>query len=253
MHFSTLATVALSAAASAKIINVAVGPDGGLTIEPSTIQAEVGDNVDFTFLGGNHGLSSADFGTPCQPPANGGGFWTDFQKVADVGVVTFRVPINDTKPIWLYCAQKIAEHCQSGMVAVINPPNGKTIDDFASAAAEAPPSTFPPAAFGGFLVDTSNSTDPLVGSNSTTTAPGSTAAPTASAAPTGSSSNSSSSSAGSTGGSSTGTPSSGASGSSRPAATGNGTAPVHPNGAGSISGMDGVALAALGMVVALIA
>lgn len=31
----------------------------------------------------------------------------------------FLVPINNTDPIWFYCAQ--ARHCQVGMVGVINP------------------------------------------------------------------------------------------------------------------------------------
>lgn len=34
--------------------------------------------------------------------------------------MVFTLTINDTNPIWLYCAQ--VGHCQAGMVAVINPP-----------------------------------------------------------------------------------------------------------------------------------
>jgi hypothetical protein len=34
----------------------------------------------------------------------------------------FTVTVNDTNPIWLYCAQTVSSHCQSGMAMVINPP-----------------------------------------------------------------------------------------------------------------------------------
>jgi hypothetical protein len=33
---------------------------------------------------------------------------------------TFTITINDTKPLWLYCAQ--GKHCENGMVMVINEP-----------------------------------------------------------------------------------------------------------------------------------
>ena len=32
----------------------------------------------------------------------------------------FTIMINDTKPMWMYCAT--ADHCQKGMVMAINPP-----------------------------------------------------------------------------------------------------------------------------------
>lgn len=43
---------------------------------------------------------------------------------------TFTVPVNDTKAVWVYCAQ--ANHCSSGMVFAINAPtNGSnTFDAF---------------------------------------------------------------------------------------------------------------------------
>jgi hypothetical protein len=33
-------------------------------------------------------------------------------------IPVWTVPINDTKPIWLYCGQ--APHCEKGMVMAIN-------------------------------------------------------------------------------------------------------------------------------------
>ena len=33
-------------------------------------------------------------------------------------VATYTIMVNDSRPIWLYCAQ--AKHCQNGMTMVIN-------------------------------------------------------------------------------------------------------------------------------------
>mgnify|MGYP002622331431 FL=1 len=35
-------------------------------------------------------------------------------------IPTYTIQVNDTKPLWLYCAQ--GRHCQNGMVMVINEP-----------------------------------------------------------------------------------------------------------------------------------
>jgi plastocyanin len=41
----------------------------------------------------------------------------------------YKIKVNDTKPIWLYCSQ--ATHCMEGMVAAVNaPPTGNTIAAF---------------------------------------------------------------------------------------------------------------------------
>lgn len=34
--------------------------------------------------------------------------------------VTFQIVVNDTKPVWFYCAQTKKAHCQAGMVGSIN-------------------------------------------------------------------------------------------------------------------------------------
>jgi hypothetical protein len=47
----------------------------------------------------------------------------------------FMVPITDTDPIYIYCSQ--AQHCQQGMVMVINPPNGNAVTQYANKAAQA--------------------------------------------------------------------------------------------------------------------
>ncbi|KAL8801805.1 MAG: hypothetical protein Q9182_004212 [Xanthomendoza sp. 2 TL-2023] len=46
--------------------------------------------------------------------------------------------VNDTKPIWYYCSQ--GDHCQNGMVGVINPPaanKSRTIESFTALANKA--------------------------------------------------------------------------------------------------------------------
>lgn len=100
MHFSTLVTVAFSALASAKIISVSVG-EGGLKFAPADIKADVGDDIDFVFVAGNHGVATADFLTPCVPSANStdGAFWTDFQNVMTNGVSLVFSPRPRSLPI----------------------------------------------------------------------------------------------------------------------------------------------------------
>ncbi|KAL8679677.1 MAG: hypothetical protein Q9224_007012 [Gallowayella concinna] len=51
---------------------------------------------------------------------------------------SYTIMINDTKPIWYYCSQ--GDHCQDGMVGVINPPaanKSRTIESFTALANKA--------------------------------------------------------------------------------------------------------------------
>jgi hypothetical protein len=49
------------------------------------------------------------------------GFWSGMMPVGPESKVMpiFSILVNDTKPIWYYCAT--GKHCQSGMTGVINP------------------------------------------------------------------------------------------------------------------------------------
>ncbi|PGG98604.1 hypothetical protein AJ79_08807 [Helicocarpus griseus UAMH5409] len=131
---SILSTLALVAVASAATIDVKVG-DGGLTIEPSTINAEQGDDVVFHFWPGNHDVAAGPFDSPCSPSNNG--FYSGLINTdGSQPDATFTVRINNTNPIWLYCTTR--GHCQGGMSAVINPPpNGNTIEDYKAASENA--------------------------------------------------------------------------------------------------------------------
>lgn len=55
---------------------------------------------------------------------------------------TFTVSVNDTKPVWVYCAQ--ANHCTSGMVFAVNAATtGNTFDAFRAKAMGSSSSTPP--------------------------------------------------------------------------------------------------------------
>jgi plastocyanin len=109
-----------------KLIAVTVGLNGTLTFSPDNVTASVGDMVQFQFVAGNHTATQSNFDNPCQPismhNASATGFHSGFQPAAAskaMGMTSvYTVPINDTKPIWVYCAQ--AKHCEAGMVMVIN-------------------------------------------------------------------------------------------------------------------------------------
>ena len=62
-------------------------------------------------------LSHRPLSTP--PLTNRTGFWSGaFTTIGD-GANIFTLAMNDTNPIWYYCAN--LGHCESGMVGVINP------------------------------------------------------------------------------------------------------------------------------------
>ena len=68
MHFSKQAAVAaFASSAYAANFNVQVGPGGGLTFQPQTVNADVGDTVTFQFQALNHTVTSGDPNTGCKP------------------------------------------------------------------------------------------------------------------------------------------------------------------------------------------
>lgn len=107
------------------MIVVKVG-DGGMKFSPEKVVAEAGDMIQFQFIGGNHTVTQSTFAAPCTPisMSNTGvqGFHSGFQPAdassAQGMTSTFSVLVNDTKPMWAYCAQ--GKHCENGMVMVIN-------------------------------------------------------------------------------------------------------------------------------------
>jgi plastocyanin len=120
MFFSKKVIIALlqSGAALAATVNVKVGGNKALVFSPTSVTANPGDTVRFQFIDQNH---TATAGTPGQGCTPSGKFNSGFVPIA-AGTnpgSTFDVAITDKNPITVYCAQ--AQHCQVGMVMVINP------------------------------------------------------------------------------------------------------------------------------------
>jgi hypothetical protein len=109
--------------------------------------------IQFNFNPKNHSVVQSSFGDPCHPLANGASSGFIPTAVSPSGA-TFDLVVNNTDPIWFYCAQTTGNHCQSGMVGSINaPPTGeKTLAAFIDLAKKASTSTIPPnAPLGGIL------------------------------------------------------------------------------------------------------
>jgi len=100
------------------------GADGQLEYSPDAISAQVGDQVVFHFQQKNHTVTQSSFASPCG--LKEGGFNSGFMPVAanvTDNFPTFTITVNDTNPIWAYCAQganTAASHCGKGMVVAIN-------------------------------------------------------------------------------------------------------------------------------------
>ncbi|KAM0330204.1 hypothetical protein ACHAQA_004378 [Verticillium albo-atrum] len=152
---STPAAAAEAATASTSAIPgvhvVKVG-DGGLTFDPAEVTAAVGDVVEFHFWPMAHSVAQSSFDAPCQPLNTTGFFSGPVQVQSGVSDQVFSVTIEDDTPKWYYCAT--GQHCQNGMVGVINAPannNQRTIQAYSEAAANAQSNVAPDATGGGTL------------------------------------------------------------------------------------------------------
>ena len=88
----------------------------------------------------------------------------------------FVVTVKDTKPIWIYCAQTVGSHCQSGMSMVVNepaPPSPNTLEAYQLAAAKTNVSIASPHIGGGVFVPHNSSSGTGTGT-ATASAPSST-------------------------------------------------------------------------------
>ncbi|KAJ5771553.1 Cupredoxin [Penicillium odoratum] len=181
----TKSSSSTSLSATKSVQSVDVGEDG-FTFSPDTLTASAGDKIEFHFYPGNHSVTQAAFAKPCQPLNNTSIFSGFVPATSGESKTVFTVVVNDTNPIWLYCAQ--IGHCQAGMVAVINPPNQDALSMFKAAAAKVSESSEPSAVQGGTLGVPRNSSTSTSSSSTNRSTSGSTS----------SSSSSSSSSSGST-------------------------------------------------------
>lgn len=110
---------------------VAVGK-GNHQFVPDSIQAEVGDIVEFQFFPPNHSVVRAEYGIPCIPYELTGetkvGFYSGFFPVSRIldNPPTYHLLINDTEPIFFYCSAP-GSCITWGMVGAINPNTSQTV------------------------------------------------------------------------------------------------------------------------------
>ncbi|PVF98800.1 hypothetical protein CPB86DRAFT_339951 [Serendipita vermifera] len=110
---STLILLFSLAAVQGANFDVNVG-QGGFTYSPDHVSgAASGDTVTFHFSPGGHTVTQGSLDTPCSPLS--GGFNSGPHTGSTDGTDTYQVTVNDTQPIWIYCA--VPGHCRSGMVS----------------------------------------------------------------------------------------------------------------------------------------
>ncbi|KAH8652288.1 Cupredoxin [Xylariales sp. PMI_506] len=122
-----------------------------LVFTPNNIVAAPGDTVQFQFAAHNHTVTQAAASSPCAPlqatvaGAVHSGFVPYDNTTGTVG--TFDLLINDTQPMFLYCAQ--GSHCQAGMVMAINVNSTQQLIAFSNLAANQTSNTPAAAVAGG--------------------------------------------------------------------------------------------------------
>lgn len=115
----------LATAQKVQVVTVS-STNNSLIYSPDRVTAAVGDMVQFQFVAGNHTVTQSTFDQPCTPintiMTNVTGFHSGYMPAAasqSTGMIpTYTIKINNTTPLWVYCAQ--GRHCESGMVMVIN-------------------------------------------------------------------------------------------------------------------------------------
>jgi len=132
---------------------VTVGNDNALAFSPNSITAAVGSSIEFAFFAPIHSVTQSSFDSPCAPFTNGTGFWSGAITTTGDGsnANVFTLTVNDTNPIWFYCAT--IGHCESGMAGVINPPSdgSETLDQYKAAASKVSNPPAPSVAQGGSI------------------------------------------------------------------------------------------------------
>jgi len=137
-----LASALFTSLASAATIDVFVGGTGILAFNPSSVTANVGDSIRFTFGPKNHTVTQSTLANPCSQitdtTGKPTGFFSGFMPVAanqTTDLPQFYIPVTDTKPIWAFCQQ--TGHCQQGMVFAVNPGPEGAANSFANFTATA--------------------------------------------------------------------------------------------------------------------
>ncbi|KAM7207654.1 hypothetical protein V8F20_001921 [Naviculisporaceae sp. PSN 640] len=128
---SKTGTATTSATSGPATHSIAVGAEGFI-FSPNQLTAKVGDTVRFVFYPGGHAVARSSFKFPCIPYEYAGlhrtGFWTGPKTPqAATGNVWYDVKVNDTEPIFFYCAApgSCVDH---HMIGVVNPTANETFD-----------------------------------------------------------------------------------------------------------------------------
>ncbi|KAI9815046.1 MAG: hypothetical protein M1827_002889 [Pycnora praestabilis] len=107
---------------------VTVGGSAGLVYTPNTLEAAIGDMVQFTFMSENHTVTQAAFAKPCVKLSGvDSGFMPNPNNTVNPAP-SFVFQVTTSDPTWFYCRQK--GHCGKGMVFSINPSANKTQAEF---------------------------------------------------------------------------------------------------------------------------
>jgi len=118
--FATALPLLAASFVSAAQFNVTVG-GGPLQFNPSSVNANPGDTIFFTFKQANHTVTQSTLANPCTPMA--GGFDSGFMPVAadltDGPFPAAQFTVQNTSPVWAFCQQ--TGHCAKGMVFAVNP------------------------------------------------------------------------------------------------------------------------------------
>ena len=92
-----------------------------LTFKPNSVNAKVGDIVEFNFLAANHTLTQSEFLTPCTFNKQFDTGFNQFNPNSTDGLKVIHFEVTTEKPLWFYCKQPVGNHCGKGMVFGINP------------------------------------------------------------------------------------------------------------------------------------
>ena len=96
--------------------------NGTVQFIPNTINAAIGDIIEYNFLAKSHSLTQSEFLTPC---TYNGGFDTGLNQVNpknQSGLFVIPFEVKTTRPQWFYCKQQgPPNHCGAGMVFGLNP------------------------------------------------------------------------------------------------------------------------------------
>ncbi|PAV23501.1 serine-threonine rich [Pyrrhoderma noxium] len=131
MKFSVAALLSVVSVVSAETFTVLVGENGGLTYNPTSVNASVGDTIAFQFVAKNHTVTQSTFANPCTASGVDSGFFPVTANATQIPEWSFTLN-NDSAPLWFFCAQ--TGHCEKGMVFAVNPTAAKSFDAFQAAA-----------------------------------------------------------------------------------------------------------------------